>query len=1102
MQQFADTEAWLGSLNLDCYAQTFREHAIDLRALSALTSEDLSRLGIASIGHRRRLLNAIAALGESELPGNAARAERRRLTVLFCDMVGSTALSTRLDPEDMRAVIRSYHGACIEVVKRYEGHVANFIGDGLLAYFGWPQAHEDDPERAVRVGLELVEAVSALTTPTGEALGVRVGVATGSVVVGNLFLGGPAREHSAVGATPNRAAELQALAAPGQVIIDGSTRKLLGSVFAIDPLGMLSPDDAAEPIDAFEVRGERPAHDRFDARSGATLPAMIGRDDDLASLTAQWKLAVSGDGQALLLVGEAGIGKSRLCRALLDAIAAGRPHYRVRHQCSAHHTESALWPVIRHIEWLTGLRQDDSLDARLDRLEALVDGNTDAAHLLAALLELDGEARYGRLEMSPRERRERTLEALVKELLRLASLRPVIVLVEDAHWADPTTLELIDRCLQRIGGARVMVLMSSRPENEPRLSGHRQPSRLALQRLGRSHVETIVQRISDGRLMPGTVDTIVDRTDGVPLFAEEITRATLEAGETAVPVSLHGSLMARLDGLPDAAKQLALIAACIGREFDVDLLASVSGGSPAQVSGAIEGLVSAQLVLQRGDRRSGAYSFKHALLQEAAYESLLRGRRRELHARVLLALEKHRPPSPPELLAHHAARAGMVDKAVEQWGLAGVLALGKSAYVEAASHLSSAIAMLHNHDAASAERRAGELRMHELRLQVALGQARMATSGYGAQTTRQTFERARELLDISQDTTLRISVVYGLWSGYIMAIGTQQALQMAIDLLNAGQADRDEQTLLVAHRLVGSACLESGDWVHATSHLERALAIYDANPSHHANLSALYGMDPAASACSNLAVAVHVAGFPARAMALAARVRSMADSVSHAIARAPMYCECVNLAILRRDVEWMERDGEVFTRIATENGLAMWRAYSLGMQAWRILESGQPVDAIDGFRRCLAELTACGARVRIQLYQVGLATALGRCGQTAQAIGMIDAALVESSKSGRRWFDAEMWRVRAELAGYAASGCDDAQIVGAFQRAISIAREQGARAWELRASVGLAKHWARRDQRRQARDLLAPVHASFTEGFDTVDMREASALLDTLAIAG
>jgi class 3 adenylate cyclase/predicted ATPase len=1099
-----DIEAWLGALGLECYAQTLREHDVDLQTLGKLTPKDLSALGITSVGHRRLLLHAIATSGTSAprptrpatptRPGSMTTAEHRRLTVLFCDMVGSTALSTRLDPEDMRRVIRSYHGACIGIAKHYGGYVANFIGDGLLVYFGWPQAHEDDAERAVRAGLELVDAVSALTAPTGEALAARVGVATGLVVVGDLIREGPAQEQSAVGATPNLAGELQALAAPGQVVVDRSTCKLLGTGFVIDSLGAAASAGDADTLEAFAVRGERLTRGRFDARSAVVLPPMIGRDQDVAALTAHWNRAVSGNGQAVLLVGEAGIGKSRLCRALLERIAA-RPHYRIRYQCSSHHSDSALWPAIHHLERLAKLRQDDSLDARIDRLESLVDGDTNAARMLSALVELDGSARYGSLDISPRERRERTLEVLVNELLRLASQRPVIFQLEDAHWADPTTLELVERCLERIGGASVMVLLSSRPENEPKLGVHLRLSRLLLQRLSRSDVEAIVHGISHGQLTAGTVNTIVDRTDGVPLFAEEITRATLEAGSTAVPASLYGSLMARLDRIPDV-KQVAQIAACIGREFDTALLTAAGDWSPSEVSRAIEGLLSAQLVVHVSDRRQDTYRFKHALLQEAAYESLLRSKRRQLHARVLQALDDRQPPSPPELLAHHAAHAGLVDKAVAQWGLAGMLALGKSAYVEAANYLGSAIAQLRSHDAPVADSRA-----RELRLQVALGQARMATYGYGAQITRQTFERARELLDINQDATLRISVIYGLWVGHMMAVGTHQASQMAADLLNAGQADDDEQTLLVAHRLAGSTCLESGDWARATSHLEQALTIYDKDVARFSNLSALYGMDPGASACSNLAVAVHVAGFPARALALAARVRSMAENVSQAIARAPMYCECVNLAILQRDTAWMARDGELFTKLATENGLAMWRAYAVGMQAWRVLDSGRPAEAIEGFRRCIAELTACCAHVRIQLYQVGLATALGGSGHAAEAIAMIDTALAESARSGRGWFDAEMWRVRAELAMHAASRCDDAQIVDAFQRSISIAREQRARAWELRSSVGLARYWARQGRQRQARDLLAPVHASFTEGFDTVDLLEARAVLGSLATA-
>jgi class 3 adenylate cyclase/tetratricopeptide (TPR) repeat protein len=1087
---------WLRSLGLERYEQAFAEHDVDEEVLRDLTPQDLIEIGVASIGHRRRLLNAIAALTPATLAVAAPAheqgtgAERRLLTVLYCDMVGSTALSARLDPEDMREVLRGYHQTCTRLVTRYGGHIANFIGDGLLVYFGWPQAHEDDAQRAVRAGLALMGAVGALATPGGEALAARVGVATGPVVVGDLIHEGPAQEQSAVGETPNLAARLLALAGAGEVVVDEPTRRLLGAAFEAESLGQPALKGIDEPPEVFRVRAELFTVDRFKARAGLSPPPLVGREAELAALMDHWARSASGQGRGLLLVGDAGLGKSRLCRAMIDEIKT-QPHYRIRLQCSQHHTDSPLWPVAQHLMHATGVHDGATKTESLDRLDALVEHDRATASVLAPLLELDAAARYGELDLTAPQQRARTLQVLVEQPLRLAARQPVVLVVEDAQWVDPTTLELLTMCMRSAADAKFMVMLTSRPENEPRLDASLSPSRLVLKRLDAQAIQSIVVRIAGSSLDGQTVAALVDQTDGVPLSAEELTRATLETGGTAIPASLHGSLMARLDRIPEA-KGIVQAAACIGREFDVGLLAAVTEWPRAELARAIERLAAAELIMQRNDRPRDVYSFRHALLQEAAYESLLRARRRELHARILAALEAASAQAPHELLARHAARAGQLEKAVDQWGLAGRDALAKSAYVEAANHLGHAIELIHvSHDAAV------DWRSRELRLQIALGQARMATLGYGAQATRQSFERARELLEVTQETALRIPVVYGLWIAYIMAVGTPQAIRMAVDLLAAGEADADEQTQLVAHRLAGSGYLACGRWALARSHFERAVAIHDRDPARFGNLAAQYGMEPGAAACSSLAVVMHVAGFAEQGAALAARARALAGNVRHANARAPVYCDCVNLAILQRDTERMARDVEVFTQIALENGLPVWSAYASGMSAWRSLEDGRANEAIAGFRRCLAGLIACGERMRNGLYQLGLALALSQCGLHDEAAQVIDDALQESAPTQHTWLDAELWRVRAGLAWRRGSG--DAHVRSLFERALSIARMQGARTWELRAALDAARHECARQRQDKARELLAPVFATFAEGFETADLRDARDLLSSLA---
>ncbi len=617
-----NVDEWLSELGLSQYEAAFRENDIDAEVVIGLTADDLRELGVASIGHRRRLLDAIAVLKgiasagpndrasrpvAADGPGTPPEAERRQLTVMFVDLVGSTALSARLDPEDMGGVIRAYQNSVAGEISRVEGHVAKFMGDGVLAYFGWPRAHEDEAERAVRAGLSIAASVARLEGG-GAPLACRIGVATGLVVVGDLVGEGAAREEAVVGDTPNLAARLQEIAAPGQVVVAEYTRRLLGDLFAMETLPPRTLKGLKGPASAFVVLGERAMTSRFAARQGGTFAPIVGRDQELALLVERWRQAEAGEGQAILLTGEAGIGKSRIAEALVAAVEAGL-HYLLRYQCSPYHGDSALYPAIQQISQAAGFAPDDGLEGRLDRLEAVLghgtdDGGAAAAPLIAALLELDGTARYGRMTLTPQQRRSRTLAALVEQLSGLASRRPVLWLIEDAHWIDPTTLELIELALDSLAGRRVLIVVTARPTFTAPLASHPAVTRLALNRLARAATQAIVTRITGGRRIPETLlDEIAARTDGVPLFVEEMTKAVVESGvlrETpdayeldgplsalAVPATLHDSLMARLDRL-HGVKEVAQTAAVIGRAFDHETLASLSTLPEAELGDALK----------------------------------------------------------------------------------------------------------------------------------------------------------------------------------------------------------------------------------------------------------------------------------------------------------------------------------------------------------------------------------------------------------------------------------------------------------------------------------------------------------------------------------
>lgn len=1086
-----DIGDWLATLGLSRYEPAFRENDIDREVVAGLTSDDLRELGISSIGHRRKLLDAIAALNgavrgaapepaakseEPEAPVAAPEAERRRLTVMFVDLVGSTALSTRLDPEDIGGVIRAYQNAVAGEIVRVDGHVAKFMGDGVMAYFGWPRAHEDEPERAVRAGLAVVDAVARLQGG-GAPLACRIGVATGLVVVGELLGDGAAQERAVAGETPNLAARLQAVAEPGEVVISEATRALIAGRFEMAPLPPQALKGIKGSVAAFRVLGDRAQESRFDALTGGDAPPIVGRDQELALLLERWETARRGEGQAVMLVGEAGIGKSRIVRALEDSLE-GTPHTRLLYQCSPFHADSAFWPIIQQLSRAARFSADDGAHARLDKLEALT--GRDDAPLLADLLGLDGEARYGRVDLAPAVLRARTLQALTAQVLRLAEARPVAFLLEDVHWIDPTTLELLELTIDAVASAPVLMVLTSRPDNQPALGAHPHVTRLALNRLGRAGVDAIVERLGGAALPRATVEAIVARTDGVPLFVEELTKAVVESGETAVPASLHDSLMARLDRTPEV-KEIAQCAACIGREFDLKLLCAATERGEAELRAGLDRLAAAELVFRRGVGESERYVFKHALVRDAAYESMLLSRRRAVHARLADALEA---TTPPEVVARHAEAAGRIDLAVAQYRRAGETAVARPAYHEAAAHFGAALRLI--------ESRGGG--PEALAVATRRGVALIGAEGYAAEQTVAAFAQARALLDRIGDAPEWPAVRYGGWVGKYVGADLPEAERLAREVL-ADCRDADPHAFLgVANRMLATSLTMAGRFRESLPHLAESVAFYD--PTRDADHGRRYGTDSGTSAHVYSALARWVLGeaeasrdHQRRALEIAARPDHSALSLAYTTGHVAI------LEVTAGEADALDVANRVIDQ-STRDGIEIWRVFGLIARCAARVAAGDPDGALADAEAGRAGLRRAGSRLFLGVLlraEARAHIALGAREAAARSVAEMQAVIAVTRQ---RWDEADLRCVGAELA----LAHDDAATAEArYRGAIELAREQAALSWERRAAIPLARLMAVRGAAAEARDMLSAVQGAFAEGFETPDHRAAAALLAELA---
>ncbi len=1121
-----DIGGWLRGLGLEQYEAAFRENAIEFDVLPELTDLHLKDLGV-SLGHRLKMLRAIRELaGEAFVkaqptvvaePKPHDAAERRQLTVMFCDLVGSTALSARLDPEDMRDVIGAYHRCCEELLARNGGFIAKYMGDGVLAYFGYPQAHEDDAERAVRAGLALVEATPKLETEAGCSLHVRIGIATGVVVVGDLIGSGEAQERGVVGETPNLAARLQGIAGPDMVVIAEGTRRLLGNLFELEDLEAKDLKGIAGPVRAWAALRASSVASRFEALHTTGLTALVGREEELELLLRRWSRAKSGEGQVVLLSGEAGIGKSRLTAAVLERLA-DEPHTRLRYFCSPQHTDSAFYPVISQMERAAGLVHDDPAKAKLDKLDAMLAQtatSTQEAALFAEMISLPNDGRYPALDLNHGQRRQRTLDALAAQLPRLARQQPVLMIVEDAHWIDPTSLEVFGRTVDQIKTLTGLLVVTFRPEFIAPWAGRPHVMSLALNRLGEREAAAIVARLVGNNELPSdVVAEIVERTDGIPLFVEEMTKAVLEAeseGEArrtaaavplpalAVPPSLHASLMARLDRLGPA-KEVAQIGSAIGRGFSHALLAAVARKPDAELGSALDRLIAAGLLFRQGLPPSATYLFKHALVQDAAYGTLLRETRRALHARIAEALESQFAEiaeSQPELLARHCTEAGLIEKAAGLWGKAGQRSLVRSALVEAIEQLRRAL----NHIATLPS--TPVFRREQIKLQIALMNAHMHVKGYAAPETKAAQERARLLVDQAEaageppeDPLELFSVLWGFWTANYVAFNGDALCELASQFMALAEKKRTTVSMMIGHRLMGVSFTSTGRLAQGRAHFDRAIALYD--PAKHRPLSTRFGQDVRAAILSYRSLALWLLGYPDAALA----------DVEHALreAREIGQAATVMYAI------WFTSPSQIFSgkyaaasamddelvALAGEKGSQFWKAGGMILQGCVLALTGKASNAVQLITSGFTAVRSTGARNFAPLYQSHLARAYAELGQFDDAWDCISEAMTAVQRTKERWFEAEVYRMAGDIA-LKSPRSDTSKAAKYFERALAVARAQQAKSWELRAAMSMARLWRDQGKRVEARGLLAPVYGWFTEGFETLDLKEAKALLETLA---
>ena len=1037
-------------------------------------------------------------------------AERRQLTVMFCDMVGSSALSTRLDPEAQRDVVSAFQAACAAEIGRLDGMVAQYLGDGVLAYFGYPAAHEDDAERAVRAGIAILENMKTLQPTLNLTVQARVGIASGVVVVGDLVRGGMTQENAAIGETTNLAARLQGLADSDTVVISDDTYKLVGKLFRYRDLGDHNVKGFPQPVRVRRVLGLGGIESRFEARRrSADVGPLIGRDEEFELLARRWQQVAQGAGRVVLITGEAGIGKSRLTLALQDLVTS-ESTTQLTYHCSPYHQDSSLHPIIGHLLRAAGIERDDSANAKLDKLAALLGQTSEQLEedlpLFAALLAIPGGDRCPLPKLTPSQLKERMLSALVDHLRRLCSRRPVLVLFEDLHWIDPTSLELLSRIIDQAPEMRCLLLATARPEFASPWPSHRHISTIGLTRFDRTEAENLITALTGGRQMPSEVLVqLLDRTDGVPLFIEELTKTVVESGllreddnryeltgplsPLAIPSTLHASLLARLDRVA-AVKNVAQIGATIGREFSYALVAASAGMPDHEVQAGLQQLVDSGLVFRRGVPPDAKYRFKHALVQDAAYDSLVRSRRQHLHSSIARALEERFPEivaREPEVLANHFTQAAAAEPAIEYWRKGGELALRRSAIAEAVSHFTKGIELIKKlPPSADRDRK-------ELDLLLPLAPAMSAMKGFAAPETIIVMSRARELLGNSGTLVEQMSVLTGLYFVHFMhGPDFHKALDVAQQCLTLATNHKHAEATAQAHRFIGQALWYRGEFTESRRHLEQCISLAgDARPSELRFSLSSNGL----GALCFLSLGLQVLGsFEESAAAIAHALNHASDPLTKAQA---MIGDILRV-VLGADPAQARVSADDLLAYSLDHRLAYFEQWARFHQGHRLIEKGDPGRRIEMMTKSIEAARKIGCDLFAPMHLALLSTVQADSGDLHGALASLTEAIERAARSLERYFEPELHRLRGELLLRLGNSDGERSLL----RALTLARAQQARVWEVRAATSLAQHWIPAGKRADARDLLAPAVGQLTHGRqEFLDLKRARTVLATLTEA-